>query len=257
MSFKAHAVTATCAFALGAGAMAGVMQLAGTVETPPDAATLPQSPSESQSSLRVTVMKKVAPAVLHARARVWPGEDIVFSVCARGRVPAPKPCAYEADFATVSGDMAVLRDLAPASGEIAAHKLSPQFVAVRQKRDVIAGPIPAEVLRIIDGDTLQVRAEPFPGHYVVTDVRIGGIDTPEKGGRAACDAEAALAKRASSLTTQMTAGRRVTLMAVQFEKYGGRVLAEMHAGGDNIADALVAKGLARAYDGGKKSSWCR
>lgn len=251
MSKVSHILTAAAGFALGAGVTAAALMQEEQVSV-----TQPASSAPLQNSFRVAVIKSVSADILHARAHIWPGEDVVFSVCARGRVQGEKPCHYEAEFALVSNGAATLRNLAPATGMIAVHAVRPVFETRRAKDEVIAGPVKAEVLRLKDGDTVQVRAEPFPNHFAVMDVRIGGIDTPEKGGRAACPAEAALAVRASELTRGMVEGRRVTLTGVQFEKYGGRVLADMQAPAGGVAQALIEKGLARRYDGGKKQSWC-
>jgi hypothetical protein len=44
----------------------------------------------------------------------------------------------------------------------------------------VAGPVSARIVRIIDGDTLEVEAHPWPGHSVRVSVRLRGIDTPER-----------------------------------------------------------------------------
>ena len=49
----------------------------------------------------------------------------------------------------------------------------------------IAGPVTARVIRIIDGDTIEVDAHPWPGHAVRVSVRLRGIDTPERRSRCA------------------------------------------------------------------------
>src|SRR5690348_9640474 len=46
---------------------------------------------------------------------------------------------------------------------------------------------PAEVLRVIDGDTFEARINLWPGLEVTTRVRLRGIDAPEL--RAHCDDE--------------------------------------------------------------------
>ena len=60
----------------------------------------------------------------------------------------------------------------------------------------IAGPVTAEVIRIIDGDTIEVDAHPWPGHAVRVSVRLRGIDTPERRSRCA-DQRAAVAREAA------------------------------------------------------------
>ena len=53
---------------------------------------------------------------------------------------------------------------------------------------------PAEVLRVIDGDTFEARLRVWPGLEVVTKVRLAGIDAPELSAR--CAREHALAAQA-------------------------------------------------------------
>ncbi len=119
----------------------------------------------------------------------------------------------------------------------------------------IAGPVMAEVVRVIDGDTLQVRAEVWLGTRVATLVRIDGIDAPEL--RGACAGERELARRARRLMVDRVAGARVALRRVRLGKYAGRVLADVAApGGLDLGTALIDAGLARAYRGGRRQAWC-
>lgn len=122
----------------------------------------------------------------------------------------------------------------------------------------IPGPVEAEVVRVIDGDTIEVRAFPWLDVAVTTRVRVLGIDTPEKGARAKCRAEADLADRASDLARlALPVGALVQLTDIQQDKYGGRVVARVESpGGHDLGAALVAAGLARPYDGGRKAGWC-
>ena len=49
----------------------------------------------------------------------------------------------------------------------------------------------------------------------------------------------------------------VTITNVQQDRYGGRVDADVAtAATPNVADALLARGLARPYDGGRRDGWC-
>lgn len=124
--------------------------------------------------------------------------------------------------------------------------------------EIVPGPIEATVVRVIDGDTVAVVARPWLDTTVETHVRIKGIDTPEKGSRARCSGEAALAERASALTRQLLPeGATVRIGAIRQDKYGGRVVATIQApDGRDVGAALVAAGVARPYDGGHKVGWC-
>lgn len=113
--------------------------------------------------------------------------------------------------------------------------------------------ISASVLRIIDGDTIEVKAHPWPGFNPVIKIRLLGIDTPEIRGK--CQQEKNLAIQAKKYLTSITPPL-VMLHEVQYGKYAGRLLAEIHADDINLSDALIEKGYARAYDGGQRQGWC-
>lgn len=115
----------------------------------------------------------------------------------------------------------------------------------------IAGPVSASIVRIIDGDTLVVDAHPWPGHAVRVSVRLRGIDTPER--RSRCSDERQAADQARSELERLLAGfSTVELINVSGGKYYGRVLADLKAGTQDVAAAMLESGLARPYRGGKR-----
>lgn len=119
----------------------------------------------------------------------------------------------------------------------------------------IRGPVEAEVVRVMDGDTIAVRAHVWPGHVVEVAVRLAGIDTPELKGK--CEAERALAQQARALVERELASGRALLRDVTFDKYGGRALALVQSeDGSDLAARLVAADLARPYGGKTKQGWC-
>ncbi len=120
----------------------------------------------------------------------------------------------------------------------------------------LAGPVEAEVVRVIDGDSLVVRARIWLGQTVETHVRLAGIDTPELRGKCAEEKERAAAAR--DALALLVGHSPVRLSDVETDKYGGRVLARVATlrHGD-LALALIAGGHARAYEGGARNGWCR
>jgi endonuclease YncB( thermonuclease family) len=119
----------------------------------------------------------------------------------------------------------------------------------------LPGPVPAEVRRALDGDTLEVSARIWLGQQVETKVRLYGIDAPELHGD--CEEERAKARAARAWLEARVAGSAVRLVDVRFDKYGGRVLARVLDGeGRDVGAALVSEGLARAYDGRRREPWC-
>lgn len=215
--------------------------------------------SGSLNAVEVLVTKTAEDNVLHVRLHPWVAQFKMASVCVRGMVSAPKPCTFEADIAgsPKTGQTVTLQNLARTAGEIKPHSVAVSIPSIGARQDRLEGPVSAKVTKILDGDTVRITAEILPGHYVMTDIRIGEIDTPEKKGRAKCDAEAALAEKASAATSNLIEGKTVLLYNVQFEKYGGRVLGDVRTeNGSSAAQNLIDKGLAKPYGGGTKQSWC-
>ena len=87
-------------------------------------------------------------------------------------------------------------------------------------------------------------------------MRLLGVDTPEL--RGACGEERNLAARSRAFTAGLAGkGAQIKLSNIQLGKFAGRVLARVvTAGGVDIGQALIDAGLARAYRGGRRDSWC-
>jgi endonuclease YncB( thermonuclease family) len=118
----------------------------------------------------------------------------------------------------------------------------------------IAGPVSATVLRVIDGDTFEARAEVWPDIEVTVAVRLAGIDAPEL--HAPCLRERALAMAARDLLTRALPPQSpVRLTQVAHDKYAGRVIAQAWlADGRAAGPLLLAAGLAAVY--GERRDWC-
>ena len=118
----------------------------------------------------------------------------------------------------------------------------------------VPGPVHAIVLRVVDGDTFEARAEIWPDIEVTVAVRLAGIDAPEL--HAACPRERELAAAARALLArELLAAREVLLAHVAHDKYAGRVIAEVRlADGRSAALLLLAAKLAAPY--GKAHDWC-
>lgn len=115
-----------------------------------------------------------------------------------------------------------------------------------------------QVVGIKDGDTLTVVLPGLPPPLNPVAVRVRSIDTPESGGHAKCASERTLAERATHFTSEAVAmGSRVEFGRPSWDKYGGRIDADVWIDGRLLSDRLVAAGLARHYDGGKRAGWCR
>jgi micrococcal nuclease len=121
--------------------------------------------------------------------------------------------------------------------------------------ELVAGPVEARVLRVIDGDTFEAEALVWPGHRVRVAVRIRGVDAPEM--RSRCGAERQAAVHAKDALERLIGGRVVTISRVGGGKYYGRVLADAtNAEGLPIAETLLRHGMVRAYMGGRRVPFC-
>ena len=114
------------------------------------------------------------------------------------------------------------------------------------------------VTRIVDGDTVAVDASSdLPPELAGLKVRLRGVDTPEKGGRAKCVAERS-AGQAATVFTEAAIDRAQTIVVRDpaWGKWGGRVVADLILDGQSLAAELIGAGHGRAYEGGRRGSWC-
>lgn len=114
------------------------------------------------------------------------------------------------------------------------------------------------VLSVYDADTITVSFV-WAGRVWKDKCRLVGIDSPEIRSKNAKEKEAALAAR-DWLRAQIL-GNKVWVRCGGWDKYG-RLLGTVYPGdqhddalGTSINDELVTRGLARPYDGGKKTAF--
>jgi endonuclease YncB( thermonuclease family) len=114
---------------------------------------------------------------------------------------------------------------------------------------------PAEVLRVLDGDTFEARVHLWPGLEVTTRVRLRGIDAPEL--KARCGAERAKAEAARDALRTLLDQGDVGISRVTLDKYGGRVVADASTRATaDVSSALLSAGAVRRYSGGQREGWC-
>ena len=114
------------------------------------------------------------------------------------------------------------------------------------------------ILRVVDGDTVAVDASAdLPPELAKLSVRLRGVDTPEKGGRANCETERQAGLAATAFTEAALAdAKQVLVRDPEWGKWGGRVLADLMLDGSSLSEQLITTGHGRAYDGGRRGSWC-
>ena len=121
--------------------------------------------------------------------------------------------------------------------------------------EALSGPVSAHVERVIDGDTIEVRAHIWLNTDVMVRVRLSGIDTPEIS-RADCPAERAKGLTAQARLTSLVQDQSVFLHDVQYGKYAGRVVARVKTDqGIDVSKWLLATGYAVEYSGAQ-NNWC-
>ena len=114
---------------------------------------------------------------------------------------------------------------------------------------------PAEVLRVLDGDTFEARVHLWPGLDVTTRVRLRGIDAPEM--KARCGEERVKAEAAREALRNLLDQGEVGIARVTLDKYGGRVIADASTQATpDVSAALLSAGAARPYSGGHRDGWC-
>lgn len=114
---------------------------------------------------------------------------------------------------------------------------------------------PAEVTRVLDGDTFEARVHLWPGLDITTRVRLRGIDAPEL--KARCGEERSKAEAAREALRVILDQGEVAIARVTLDKYGGRVVADTSTRATpDVSSALLRAGLARHYAAGRRESWC-
>lgn len=124
------------------------------------------------------------------------------------------------------------------------------------------------VINVKDGDTISISVL-LPPPLNDLDVRVLGIDTPEmpaksyhetgKLSRADCVAEAELALQATEFVKALIKenGNVITIDNFKWDKYGGRINADVYIKGVLLSTLLKERGFAVDYEGfGPRHNWC-
>jgi endonuclease YncB( thermonuclease family) len=157
---------------------------------------------------------------------------------------AVRPSLPSLEAASAAPGVAEVRGTGSAPAEEPlAHRLDPGLI------------YPAEVLRVIDGDTFQARVRVWPGLDVDTKVRLRGIDAAELHAR--CSDELAKAQVARQALESILGEGGVAISQVGIDKYGGRVDAAVSTRTiTDVSEAMLNGGWARRYSGGRRGTWC-
>ena len=110
-----------------------------------------------------------------------------------------------------------------------------------------------KVLRVVDGDTIDVNIDLGFNIWHRGRVRMAGIDTPESRTRNLEEKKLGLASKAR--LKELLKGQKVSIKCTKEKGKFGRILADVMIGDININKQLMDEGHAREYQGGKKIPW--
>ena len=125
-----------------------------------------------------------------------------------------------------------------------------------------SGPYMAEVLRVIDGDTIEVSVAIWPGLTVEISARLRGVDAPETF-RPACLREDLMGRAARDFVERRYhPGDLIRLTDVERGDFAGRVIADIRRWRSDrwlsLAAELVDARLAWPWvPGYRPIDWCR
>jgi endonuclease YncB( thermonuclease family) len=112
------------------------------------------------------------------------------------------------------------------------------FILILTSSVVHANPYNWQITRIIDGDTVAVRAAWLPDPLKKElSIRVWGVDTPEKGHRAKCARENELGKAATQYTQSiLNTSTSIRIVVRDWDKYGGRLLGDVLVDGRSLRE---------------------
>lgn len=162
---------------------------------------------------------------------------------------------------------AALGSAAPAALSVAHRKDSTDFpppaASHADNLPVAAASLPsqagrssyrAELIRVVDGDTLEARVALWLDQSLTTRIRLRDIDAPELSGTCPHERERAITAR--QRLAELVAGGSFLITDVGRDKYGGRVVARIETmSGLDVGQALVSEGHARVWQK-RRGNWC-
>jgi len=131
----------------------------------------------------------------------------------------------------------------------------------------------AEILRVIDGDTVLAKIYLLPGQHITATIRLNEIDTPEKRStskRKVPTCEKVLAKKASQFTVDaITNAETLHVDDLKLGTYASRArdenrnklpsyIGQVIIDGENLSDLLFDSGLAQRFSTDRQNVfWCK
>ena len=109
------------------------------------------------------------------------------------------------------------------------------------------------LIRVIDGDTIDVNIDLGFNIWHKGRIRMAGIDTPES--RTRNKAEKVLGLSAKNRLKELLKKKKLSINCTKEKGKFGRILADVLADDINVNKQLIEEGHARPYQGGAKVPW--
>ncbi len=129
----------------------------------------------------------------------------------------------------------------------------------------------ASLIKVIDGDTVKLQLELYPGLSKIVNLRIQGIDTPEsrngmKANQRISECEIALGKQAKAHASKVLKNSpllKVSDLDPSKSKYAGRINGKLwfvpqgakYAAPMDFGLYMINQSLAKPYQGGAREPW--
>ncbi len=117
------------------------------------------------------------------------------------------------------------------------------------------GPYSAEVIEVVNAETVKIKVEIWPGQSQVTDLHLDGVTTPGKNGSPEC--EIALSRQAATFTKDWLAhSDTIEVSEIKNAALSGNVVGRISVKSAYLGDALIAADLGAVNYGGPNAAWC-
>jgi len=104
----------------------------------------------------------------------------------------------------------------------------------------------ASVVRVVDGDTIQLNIDLGFKMFYKTNCRLNGLNASELNSKDVDERISALASK-SFLESQLPQGETIKIVSKSLDKYG-RALVEIYKGDVNINEVMLDLGHAKPYN---------
>lgn len=119
---------------------------------------------------------------------------------------------------------------------------------------LIREEVTCKIMEFYDGDTVKILFY-FGDILIKTNIRLKGIDAPEKKSKNLLEKEKAC--WITSELNKLYRNRMGLVTFVKHDKYGGRVIANIKIDGVDLSSKIMDQGWAKPYEGKKKEQWTK